>query len=104
MLSYVATGLLFLVWVEGSDPETALYMIAQIVTTIGYGDAIPRSQSAEAFLTFYVLIGAMVFINVASDLMELLLRSTEAGLDKQITRILARLRGKPLKPLGHMMT
>ena len=36
----------------------------------GYGDAVHPSYEAQTFLTFYVLIGALIFTNVATDVFD----------------------------------
>ncbi|CAK9047596.1 unnamed protein product [Durusdinium trenchii] len=94
LLFYVTAGFAFLTIHEGLWPETAVYMIAQIITTIGYGDAVRPSPHAQAFLTVYVLAGALIFTNVASDAVDFMLRKTQRGVDRTLMRVLAKLRGQ----------
>ena len=38
VIAYCMLGIIFLTQREGWQPETAFYVVVQIVTTIGYGD------------------------------------------------------------------
>mmetsp|Transcript_100333 Transcript_100333/g.321722 ORF Transcript_100333/g.321722 Transcript_100333/m.321722 type:complete len:345 (-) Transcript_100333:471-1505(-) len=51
----VALGVAAMMYLEGLRFTTALYVITQIVTTIGYGDFTVTHDSAQFFCSFYVL-------------------------------------------------
>jgi hypothetical protein len=48
----------------------AVYLLAQILTTVGYGDITPGTTRAQAFVAFYVLFSLCVLANVCSECME----------------------------------
>jgi len=56
----VGLGVVVGVFVEGWHPITALYVIAQITTTVGYGDVVVATDSMKLFMTFYVLLVLVV--------------------------------------------
>lgn len=59
-LLWLALGVLFLVFMQGFSFLEALYLTAQLVTTIGYGD-VPVHPSMEGFLSVYML-GCIIFV------------------------------------------
>ena len=94
--------------VEGCQPETALYMVAQIVTTIGpslrsssdqkarqqnagsgYGDAVKVTHHTQTFMALYVLFGTLLFVNLATDLFHTLL----PGIDSLLFHCVASAKG-----------
>lgn len=46
---------------EGVDLITGLYVLVQIVTTIGYGDITPKTQTMRIFMIFFVIMTLVVF-------------------------------------------
>lgn len=98
LLGFLTTGFAFFVLQEGAQPETAVYMLAQIITTIGYGDAVHPSYNAQTFLTVYVLLGALIFTNVATDVFDAAIRRTEIRLDTTLAALRERLRFDGKKP------
>lgn len=56
----VGLGVVVGVFVEGWHPITALYVIAQITTTVGYGDVVVATDTMKLFMTFYVLLVLVV--------------------------------------------
>jgi len=97
LFSFLFAGFAFLVLEEGVQPETAVYTIAQIITTIGYGDAVQPSYYGQTFLTFYVLVGALIFTNLATDVFDAAIRRTEIRLDTTLAKLRVRLSGKKPK-------
>jgi len=55
-LALVSLGVVAGVKLEGLQPVTALYVVVQIVTTIGYGDFTVSSNSMKIFMAFYSLL------------------------------------------------
>jgi len=59
-LLWLVLGVLFLVLLQGFSVLEALYLTAQLVTTIGYGD-VPVTPSMEGFLSVYML-GCIILV------------------------------------------
>eukprot|EP00928_Gymnodinium_smaydae_P043616 TRINITY_DN29187_c0_g1_i1.p1 TRINITY_DN29187_c0_g1~~TRINITY_DN29187_c0_g1_i1.p1 ORF type:complete len:366 (-),score=57.05 TRINITY_DN29187_c0_g1_i1:41-1138(-) len=69
------------------DMLTAVYLIVQIVTTVGYGDMTPGSESVRLMLAFYILLLILVgayALNVATGV---LLEKEVAFLRKRMRRL-----------------
>ena len=69
VISYVIFGVAFLTTQQNWQPVTALYVVVQIVTTIGYGD-ITVTNEEKVFMTFYVLLGTVLVAKVVNDVSE----------------------------------
>eukprot|EP00929_Paragymnodinium_shiwhaense_P038329 TRINITY_DN20264_c0_g1_i1.p1 TRINITY_DN20264_c0_g1~~TRINITY_DN20264_c0_g1_i1.p1 ORF type:complete len:400 (-),score=79.22 TRINITY_DN20264_c0_g1_i1:136-1335(-) len=61
---WVLVGVVAGVYFEGWRPLTALYVVTQIVTTIGYGDVTVSSREMMAFMTVYVIVGLVLVANI----------------------------------------
>lgn len=72
VFSYCLFGIVFLTTQQQWHPATALYVVVQIVTTIGYGD-ITVTDEEKIFMTLYVLLGTVVVAKVVNDVSEELL-------------------------------
>lgn len=72
VFSYCLFGIAFLTTQQQWHPATALYVVVQIVTTIGYGD-ITVTDEEKIFMTLYVLLGTVVVAKVVNDVSEELL-------------------------------
>jgi hypothetical protein len=48
----------------------AVYLMAQILTTVGYGDITPAKQRGQVFIGIYVLFSIMVIANVMSEVFD----------------------------------
>lgn len=83
---------------EGWDFLTSLYVITQIVTTIGYGDITVSSPQAKIFCAFYVA-GTLVLIGTAlTDIADSILRKNTEYLKAKIRQIedrITTMRGLP---------
>ncbi|CAK0830671.1 unnamed protein product [Prorocentrum cordatum] len=60
---------------EGLDVITGLYALVQIVTTIGYGDITPQSQTMRIMMSGFVIMTLVVFAYFLNALLEHLLDS-----------------------------
>jgi len=85
----VVFGILFFVFHEGFYPVTALYVIIQIVTTIGYGDFTLAGNLCKLMMSFYALF---MVVLVAYYLNEV----SQKVFDKQSEAIRHRLRMRQL--------
>lgn len=67
VVSYGVVGVLSMMLGNGTDFITSLYVIAQIVTTVGYGDITMQTDNMRIFMTFYVLCGFAFAANILND-------------------------------------
>jgi len=85
------------VWVgcqkEGWYFVTSLYVMVQIVTTIGYGDISIADDSTKIWVAIYVLIGVMILAGMVSNCMADILTKQEDVLKRQMKRVEARITG-----------
>jgi len=65
-------------WGERNEPYTlpeTFYVMAQIVTTVGYGDYCPVHESGFLFTALYVLTAAIVFSGVGTAVTDSIIKS-----------------------------
>merc|ERR1719387_2885474 len=72
--------------VEGYKPSTAFYVMAQIVTTVGYGDFTPTSWYSQLFMSFYCILCILVVAGTISSLAEQAVRRMERQLSAKLTK------------------
>jgi potassium channel subfamily K len=74
-------GVLVLFWVgvlvmrhfEGWSWETGIYVVTQIVTTVGYGDLTVTDDRSRLFMAFFVLVMIVFAASVVNDIATLLI-------------------------------
>lgn len=80
---YFATGVAMLKWQEGWEVTTAIYVVVQVVTTVGYGDVTVQNGS-KIFMSLYVLTGTVLVANILNGWLERLLENADKGLDRSL--------------------
>lgn len=92
ILVYFACGVIAAHILEGMSPVDSIYVIIQIITTVGYGDLTTQEPACQLFLCFYVFLGlgivANAFNTIAAKLFEMdqeALRMEIAFLHRMIT-------------------
>jgi hypothetical protein len=53
-----------------------VYLMAQILTTVGYGDITPADKTSQVFVALYVMVSLLIIANVASEAAEALKNRT----------------------------
>ncbi len=69
-LTVLAVGVVFYHFVENLSWLDSVYFCIITLTTIGYGDIVPRTDAGKVFTIFYVLIGIGVLAAVVNYLMK----------------------------------
>lgn len=93
VVSWMVMGVMIGMQVEGWGFLTSLYVITQIVTTVGYGDITVHTQSMKLFMTVYVL-GCLVFIAfLTNKYADRVLQKNSEFFQAQMSRVEARLKG-----------
>mmetsp|Transcript_45758 Transcript_45758/g.126966 ORF Transcript_45758/g.126966 Transcript_45758/m.126966 type:complete len:344 (+) Transcript_45758:134-1165(+) len=93
---WILAGVAFLVLVLDWQPVTALYVITQIVTTIGYGDHYPISQAGKLFVAFYALTTILILGTILTEIMASTVRDNVRRLSRVLELVDHRLNNKPL--------
>ncbi|PWT93067.1 MAG: potassium channel protein [Blastocatellia bacterium] len=75
VLVAIAVGTLVFHWVEGWSALDSLYVTAQTVTTVGYGDLTPRSVAGRIFATFFMLVGVGVVLYALTSTVQSIVHS-----------------------------
>jgi hypothetical protein len=57
----------------------SVYLLAQILTTVGYGDITPAKPRGQVFIAFYVLFSLLVLANVFSEATDIITQRTKAA-------------------------
>lgn len=70
-------GTLGFVWIEGLSPVDAFYFSLVTVTTVGYGDIHPVSQTGKILAIIMILSGVGTFMGVVANATEMLLTRRE---------------------------
>lgn len=66
----LAIGIVFYRIVEGFSWINSLYFCVITLTTIGYGDIVPKTDIGKLFTTVYVIIGIGIFAAVINYLIK----------------------------------
>lgn len=65
----------------------SVYLLAQILTTVGYGDITPAKPRGQVFVAFYVLFSLLVLANVFSEVTELITQRTKEAVAQFTAKI-----------------
>jgi potassium channel subfamily K len=84
LISWAGCGAVMMMAVEGYKPSTAFYVMAQIVTTVGYGDFTPTSWYSQLFMSFYCVLCILVVAGTVSSLAEQAVRRMERQLSSKL--------------------
>ncbi len=89
---YLIVGIIFYVYVENFTLLEAIYLISLTLTTVGYGNKVPITNSGKIFTSFYVLIGigficfaisilSGYYVHKSEQMMLKLLKDRKIGID-----------------------
>jgi len=70
--------------VEGYQPSTAFYVMAQIVTTVGYGDFTPTTWYSQLFMSFYCVLCMLVVAGLISSIAEQAVKKMQRRLNSKL--------------------
>jgi voltage-gated potassium channel len=78
VLGFLGLGTFFYSRVEGWRPLDAFYFTITTLTTVGYGDFVPKTDAGKIFTVFYIIVGIGVlsgFVVLLAERSSLLKRS-----------------------------
>jgi len=84
-LVWLLVGVVVLVWCgeeeDRMDLVTALYLIVQIITTVGYGDVTPTTGGMRLFMTTYVFVGNIITALVITERLQSMMKRSHEALE-----------------------
>lgn len=89
---WIAFGVIVIDRLEGWTYHTGIYVIVQIVTTIGYGDVTVASPKSKLFMSFYVLFTLLFLANVVTEAMGHLIDYEKTKMRRVMRRMEKRVR------------
>lgn len=90
---WLVVGVCFGVFVEGWKPITTVYVLMQIITTVGYGDVTVNTDAMHIFMAFYVVFGIAFVANIMNDAFNDMMQKHSEALASKFEEIAERLRG-----------
>lgn len=82
---WVAGGVLAACYIEGWNIDTALYVIVQVVTTIGYGDITMTGDKMKFWVSLYVVGTLILVATYVGEVMDNLLNAQTDFLKKRVS-------------------
>lgn len=86
-LTWIAFGVAMACWMEEWGPDTAVYVILQIITTIGYGDVTVHTERMKFYTTFYVFLTLLLLAAYVTELGNAVTKGATNMLSKHLVRI-----------------
>src|SRR5262245_18396369 len=75
VLVAIVGGTIVFYELEGWSLLDSLYMTAQTVTTVGYGDVTPRTTAGKAFATLFMMVGVGVVLYALTTTVQSIVQS-----------------------------
>jgi potassium channel subfamily K len=91
ILLWIYIGYVYARDMEGWSALTAIYVIVQIVTTVGYGDITVTSEEGKFFMAFYVILTILILGALVTDCVDSLLQNNASMLRKHIKQVQKKL-------------
>jgi voltage-gated potassium channel len=90
----MGVGMVAFVLLEGWSVVDALYVAAQTVTTVGYGDVVPRTRNGRIFATFFMLAGVGVVLYALTSTVHSIVQSELVATfgQRRLSRKMSKLR------------
>lgn len=79
---------------EGWSALTAIYVIIQIVTTVGYGDITVSTEEGKFFMAWYVVLTILIIGALVTDCVDSLLKDNTQRLRKHIQQVQKKLKNE----------
>lgn len=90
-ISWLTMGVGAACYFEGWDVLTSLYVMVQIITTIGYGDITVTTPAAKVLCAFYVVGTLMLIGTILTDLVDRFVQTNQEVLRKKLRSVQATL-------------
>ena len=95
VLLAIAFGAITFHSLEGWSILDSLYVTTQTVTTVGYGDIVPRTTYGRAFATIFMLVGVGVVLYALTSTVQSIVQSELVATfgQRRLSRKMSKLRG-----------
>lgn len=87
VLIWLVVGVGTVMYWEGWFFTEAMYVMVQILTTIGYGDITVSTNGMRLFMTFHVIIGVMIVSSTVNDVSNYMLKRADAATRKKMQEL-----------------
>lgn len=87
----IIAGAVFSV-LEDTDFASGLWYVLVTVTTVGYGDLVPRTETGRVFGAFLILFGVVLFSIVTANIAAFLIGSDQKQREQEIVKSLYEVR------------
>lgn len=94
ILLWIYIGYVYARDYEGWSALTAIYVVVQIVTTVGYGDITVSTERMKFFMAFYVIITILIIGAIVTDCVDALLQNNAQMLRKHIQQVQKKLKNE----------
>jgi len=85
--TWLLVGCAFFMFYEDWYFSTALYVMVQIITTIGYGDVTPKTWEGQVFMAVFVLIGIFIIAGIVTATVNFLIQAQADALCGKMTTV-----------------
>src|SRR5262245_30978430 len=94
VLVAIVVGTIVFYEIEGWSLLDSLYVTAQTVTTVGYGDITPRTTAGRAFATLFMMVGVGVVLYALTATVQSIVQSELVATfgQRRLTRKMSKLR------------
>jgi len=94
LLLAIVVGTIVFYEIEGWSLLDSLYVTAQTVTTVGYGDITPRTTAGRAFATLFMMVGVGVVLYALTTTVQSIVQSELVATfgQRRLTRKMSKLR------------
>ncbi len=95
VLLSIGLGAIVFHGLEGWSILDSLYVTTQTVTTVGYGDIVPRTSYGRAFATIFMLVGVGVVLYALTSTVQSIVQSELVATfgQRRLSRRMSKLRG-----------
>jgi len=84
LFTWWVSGTAVMMLIEGYTFGTSIYIMSQIVTTVGYGDFCPTVWYTQLFMSFYVILCILVIAGVVSSIADDVMSSFDKKLKQNV--------------------
>jgi len=88
-VAWIAVGVAAVRYLEGWSALEGLYVIVQIITTIGYGDITVSSEHAKVFMGLYVVLTLLLLGAILTDLLDKFVKTNQEILRAKLRKVQA---------------
>jgi potassium channel subfamily K len=89
---YFVLGVVITDYLEGWDWRTGVYVLLQIITTIGYGDITVQTPAAKLFMSFFVIFTLLIVASILTEGVSYLIALEQERMRTMMRKVETKLR------------